>query len=343
MDEYYNFLISHVKPFCKPASGGRWVNCRCFYCPDSKNMSHGHMYISIPQSEGDVSIYYCQKCKTVGLVTPKKLIEWNIYDYNIASYLSKINKTASPRSHKYMGLDKYDTVNDTISRNDRTQYKLDYINKRLGTNLSLTDCLKLKIVLNLSDLFKRNYLVPTRDSRIMESLDKGFLGFLSVDNAFLNMRNVGLIENLHPSINMRYVNYNIYGKYDNSHRFYTIPANIDIADNSPVRLHVSEGPFDALSIYLNLKRNSDRDICTSVGGSGYKGVIRYFITLLSLPNIEIHVYPDNDQSRYSILDIAEYIRPFKYPFYIHRNVYPGEKDFGVDINKIKEVVEKVDV
>ena len=78
--DYAQYLMTHIKPICKPASGGRWLNCRCFYCPDSKNPNHAHMYISIPQSENDVSVYYCQKCKAVGLVTSQKLIEWNIFD-----------------------------------------------------------------------------------------------------------------------------------------------------------------------------------------------------------------------------------------------------------------------
>lgn len=73
-EEYTQYLITHIKPICRPTSGGRWLNCRCFYCPDSKNPNHAHMYISVPQSENDVSVYYCQKCKSVGLVISQKLI-----------------------------------------------------------------------------------------------------------------------------------------------------------------------------------------------------------------------------------------------------------------------------
>ena len=47
---YRNFLLANI-PSASKASGGREVTCRCFYCPDSVDKSHGHMYISIPQSD----------------------------------------------------------------------------------------------------------------------------------------------------------------------------------------------------------------------------------------------------------------------------------------------------
>ena len=341
--DYMQFLMAHIKPICKPTSGGRWLNCRCFYCPDSKNPNHAHMYISIPQSENDVSVYYCQKCKAVGLVTPQKLIEWNVYDSNLATDLNKWNHRVMklPQNIKYKGDVVYKLRNDYIEDDELSAYKLQYINDRLGSGLSFNDCLKLKIVLNISDIFKRNNIQYTRDPRIIDQLDRGFVGFISKDNAFLNLRNIGIVKNLHESINTRYVNYNLMGKYDNAFRFYTIPATIDLLDPRPTRLHIAEGAFDILSIYLNLHRNTDRDIATAVGGSGYKGVIRYFISILKTPNLEIHLYPDNDQSRYVITDIANYIYPFRYKFFVHRNNYPGEKDFGVPINRISEIIERV--
>lgn len=68
ISEYKNFLLQNIQPWAKEASGGREINCRCFYCPDSKTRSKGHMYIKIPQSENDISTFYCQKCKTTGIV-----------------------------------------------------------------------------------------------------------------------------------------------------------------------------------------------------------------------------------------------------------------------------------
>ena len=155
------------------------------------------------------------------------------------------------------------------------------------------------------------------------------------------MRNLDIVKNIYKGIDMRYVNYNIFGKYDNTKRFYTIPTQIDLLDPRPLQLHIAEGPFDILSIYTNL-RDHDRSIFSSIGGSGYAGLLRIFICELKCPNMEIHIYPDNDVSRDYILDIIDILRPFKYTFYIHRNLYPGEKDFGVSASKIQEAIERID-
>lgn len=342
-NEYSLYLQTHIRPWCRKASGGRVVNCRCFYCSDSKNISHGHFYISIPQNDDEVSLFYCQKCKVGGIVTPEKLIEWNVFNSDVASELTQRNIKASrnPRNNKYFigGSMKYNIIYDDINDDELSRAKLQYINDRLGINLNYIDCMKLKIVLNLKDLFKKNILPRTRNVRIIDQLDSGFVGFISYDNAFVNMRKFTDKIQYHKSIDKRYVNYNLQNKYDNTCRFYCIPTTIDFMN--PVELHIAEGPFDILGIYYNTDKSHVNSIFTAVGGSGYKGLIRHFITLLKMPNIIIHIYPDNDQSRETILDISDYLYPFGYRFYIHRNQYPGEKDFGVPKEKIQEVVERI--
>ena len=39
--------------------------------------------------------------------------------------------------------------------------------------------------------------------------------------------------------------------------------------------------------------------------------------------------------------IVNVVKPFCCPIYIHRNLYPGEKDFGVSMDKIREAVIKM--
>lgn len=341
---FKEFLLNNIKPWAKEASGGRVVLCRCFYCSDSKHISHGHFYISIPQKDTEPSLFYCQKCKTGGIVTQSKLLEWGLYDPDVAVELTKYNarvlNLAENRIYKDSFI--YKVFNDVVSDDRLSIYKLNYINSRLGTNLTFQDCLNMKIVLNLTDLMKRNNLEPTRDWNIINQLDSGFVGFLSYDNAFLNMRNLGIVKDIYKGIDLRYVNYNLFGKYDNTKRFYTIPTQIDLSDQRPIQLHIAEGPFDILSICLNLRKNMSRCIFSSIGGSGYSGLLRTFISELKCPNLEIHIYPDNDISREYILNILNILKPFRYDMYIHRNVYPGEKDFGVSANKIRETIERID-
>ena len=92
---------------------------------------------------------------------------------------------------------------------------------------------------------------------------------------------------------------------------------------------------------MNLRKNNHNCIYTNIGGSGYFGILKFFIQKLTVPNIEIHLYPDNDFGRHNIITVINKFSIFNYPIYIHRNTYPGEKDFGVPINRINEVVEKI--
>ena len=73
-DLYRSHLLNSI-PTAVQASGGKQINCRCFFCPDGKNPSSKHFYISIPTEEKEPSLYYCHKCHSSGVMTYKKLIE----------------------------------------------------------------------------------------------------------------------------------------------------------------------------------------------------------------------------------------------------------------------------
>ena len=339
--QYRDFLLQSI-PGSKPASGGRVVNCRCLFCPDSKNPNSKHMYISIPQSNDEPSLYNCYKCHSSGVVTYKSLIEWDIYDDEIAMQLIELNKRCSKnKSFKKFSSDTRYNVRIATTRDDQiSKIKLKYINDRLGTNLTFEECRKLKIILNLYDIMKDNKIQDiTRDENIVDQLDKNFLGFLSIDNAFLNMRRVcpeGMVD---KSIDKRYINYRLFDKYDTSKRFYTVPTSVNLCTTERVKINIAEGPFDILSIYKNV-RAEEPGIYTSIAGSNYKGIVMYFLETFKIPYCEFHIYPDNDEqgSNKNINKIVNYIKPLKIPLYIHRNIYPNEKDFGVRPEKIKESI-----
>lgn len=341
-ESYRQFLKDNLKPWAKDAGGYREIVTRCPYCPDSNNPNKGHFYISIPTKEDELSFYDCKKCPAHGIVTPSKLIEWGITDVGFLTEITSYNKRVSSLSKNriYSNSMVFNVRYDYVTDDKLSNYKLNYLNNRLGVNLSIEDCKRLKIVLNLLDLFKINKLQFTRHENIMSQLDHNFLGFLSFDNAFVNLRNLNISKDIYEGIDKRYINYNLINKYDNSQRFYTIPTNIDIY--RPVTIHIAEGSFDILSIYLNLPQyNSGNDIYTSIGGNAYKGIIRFFITQLKLPNVIVHIYPDNDIERYKMVDFANFVRDLNIPVFVHRNIYKGEKDFGVSLSKIKEVVERM--
>ena len=333
-ESYIDFLTSHIKPFAHPVAGRKEVNCRCFYCADSSNIRKGHFYISVPK-EDEPSYFYCQKCHAQGIVTNDKLIEWGIFNSEMGVEITRYNSRvlSLTKNKKFANNLIYNIRNTFVSDDKLSLYKLKYINDRLGTNLTLPDCLKNKIVLNINDLITENRLELTRHPNIVDQLDANFLGFLSYDNAFVNMRKV-LDKDVYHTIDKRYINYNVFDKYDNTLKFYVLPTQIDLYNPAPVRLHLAEGPFDILSIKYNLVGENGRDIFVSVGGSSYKGCIRHFITNMGLYNLEIHIYMDNDQSRNQIYDIANLLQYFSIPLVIHNNSFPNEKDYGVPKDRI---------
>ena len=275
-------------------------------------------------------------------MTYKKLIEWDIYDDNVAVELINHNKNCDSNSmRKYMDRTHYVMRCISTTENDISAIKMKYINDRLGTNLNYKDFRDLKIILNLKDLLRDNNITDfTRHRNIVDQLDINFLGFLSIDNAFLNMRRLCDEGLVYESIDNRYINYKIFDKFDTSERFYTIPTAIDVLNPNRIKVHIAEGPFDILSIYKNV-RKQEPGIYTCIGGSNYKGIAMYFLENYKLPLAELHFYPDNDKygSTQKITNIAKYFFPMNVPVYLHRNIYPGEKDFGVHPTKINEAIQ----
>lgn len=340
-EEYKELLLQNIDRSILVA-GGREIQCRCRYCPDSKDpSSKGHFYISVPQNDEEFSFFDCKKCGAHGMVTPNKLVEWGIYSENLIGKLYEHNKVASrnPRNFSLLEREVYILNNGYIRDDKLSDIKLKYINKRIGTNLSFNDLMKLKIVLNLKDLLMWNNITEyTRYPDIIDQLDESFLGFISLDNAFINMRLLRSEGSVYKSIDKRYVNYNIFNKTTNTERFYTLPTELRLGPDI-MRIHIAEGPFDILSIALNLRSDEiGKSIFTSVAGSGYKGLLQHFICQFRLPFLEIHLYPDNDKlgSDEKMEEIVNDIKPFHFPIYIHRNMYGNEKDFGVKPSKIKE-------
>ena len=338
---YVNFLNSRMSN-AKFASGRKFINCRCPMCGDSVNPKSAHLYIRIPWDNNSVSWYYCHKCISSGVMTYRTLIEWDIFDQEIANQLTELNSRClnGPRQSRYFNRTIYNITNTYTTIDDKSEYKRQYICNRLGYDLSYKELKDLKIVLNLKDLLNENRVDKiTRDISIVNELNREFIGFLSIDNAFLNMRRTCEEGIVYKSIDKRYVNYKIYDKDDTTQRFYTIPTIVDLNTTGRIPFHIAEGPFDILSIYLNL-RNKSNGIYTSVTGSNYISIILFFLIDLRLPNIELHIYPDNDKfgSDDKMYKLISKLPDPTIPVYIHRNIYDGQKDFGVPKNMINESI-----
>lgn len=337
------FLLNTI-PSARLASGGKLITCRCFECGDSKKDSrHTHMYIGMPTSS-DYGWYYCHLCNCGGPLTHRKLLDWGIFDPDLANDLF-LHGASIGNSYRYrkFGTGKiYNVINDVIKNDEISKKKITYVNNRLGTNLTPTDFMNLKLVVNLNDIIERNNIKTlTRDFNAVQDLDRAFVGFLSMDNGFVTLRKLDN-QLVYKSVDSRYVNYRLFDKEDTSERFYVVPQTIDLLQPNRIKLHVAEGGFDILSIYLNV-RKQEPGIYATVSGSNYSSVISYFMMEKMIPNLEVHLYPDNDQPKWKIDSIVRSYYPFQMPIYIHRNISPKEKDFGVSPDRIKETIVKANI
>jgi len=336
-DRFTEYIMTMI-PNARLASGGKEIVCKCKYCMDSLDPTHGHMYIKVPQDKSDAPVFHCFKCQTAGVLDSRTLIEWGIYDPVIGTEIDKINKTAA-KSKKNVGYNRdwYQLFNHVDDYN-LAHKKLNYINQRLGTDLSIETCLKEKIIFNLEDVLRYNKIDTfTRNPNIIHQINDNFVGFLSLDNNFINFRRICEEGIVYESIDKRYINYNIHGKLDNTEKMYVLPATIDLTNPYPVDIHIAEGPFDILSIKYNL-RGCSNGIYAAITGSGYKGLVKHIITNFEIFNFTLHMYPDNDAlgDLRAMEEIYNMIKPYSAQMYIHRN--EGEKDFGVPMDRIHEQI-----
>ncbi len=346
------FLLNNIPG--KVVSGDKEFLCRCPFCGDSVHLKSAHFYINLPSSDETPVMYHCKKCNTSGVLNRSVLRQLGVelIDQDVLSDLisrhKKLNGNFIRGSNKNKSIYKFKTSNNFISINENTEYKLKYINNRLGLNLSYQDILDCKIVLNLYDLWndKSNnwYLRNTRDKRIMDELNDSFIGFLGYNNGVLNMRNLKDKKDYTKYLNKRYVNYNLFNSEDleGTSKYYIIPTTIDTLNPDPVKIHIAEGPFDVLSIFYNLY-NGDKynSIYASIEGKSYVNIVKFFLADLKIINAEIHIYFDNDVKQKEIQGILEQLQYLDLDIYFHWNRYKNEKDYGVPKSNIIDYCEHV--
>lgn len=341
-----NFInrIRSFYPNLKVASGGSEVVCRCPYCGDSKDPKHAHLYIKVPQSEEELSFYDCKKCPAFGVVGIDFLRKLGCEDTSLLVEITKHNSEVMnlPKYKSIKQIDIYPLNIGYIREEPLNIAKLAYINERIGSNFTISDLSSLKIFLNLYDIININNLELTRHQMTCNDLDKWFIGFISYDNSFAGLRKVTNRE-LYKSINKRYINYTLVNKTDDAKNFYVIPTMIDILNPVPVKIHLAEGQFDILSIFYNLNNcNREQNIYIACGGKSYSQALEFILLETGIINYDVHYYPDKDVTdEYFFNDVQSKVQLLPANINIHRNIYPGEKDYGVPMNKIIDSVKVI--
>lgn len=318
-------------------SGGNELACSCPFCGEQRPK----LYIGPFDDTEEQIRYHCFKCKTSGVVN-----EDFLYNYGISSIDEDIIKSNKGNSYKSKGIDRelsHNLTCNNITINQLSDYKLQYINNRLGTKFSYQDCINNKIILNINDLLQENNIrFLTRHPDTIEQLNSYFIGFLSRSNSGLNMRNLisgSYAESkLQESLRQKYINYKIFKETVNND-FYILPTVIDTTKH--LKVYIAEGPFDVLGIKYNLIKQSDNCIYIAGKGKAYEKALLWVVKTLTPYDIEIHYFPDKDVPDKFIHNIINSFKPFGYTFYIHRNVYKNEKDYGVPEWRINDMCWKI--
>lgn len=303
---------------------------------------HHHMSICLG-NDGKPLFYNCfRNTKHRGILNADSLLAltWNspiVVDTALIQAIEDFNKHSSHYSrYKLIKDDKFNiSSNHSIITTDSIETKRQYICNRLGLDISLEELIKNKIIFSIKELLWRNYIREyTRDKRVMDVLDQYFVGFLSNNNGSISLRNMvyGNID-LGNTLNYRYIKYLVVQGAPAG--YYIIPSFCDITKR--IEVNIAEGHFDILSIFYNIY-NGDREnkVYGCIGGNSYLNIIKYFLCDIGLVNPVFHIFLDNDINRYNIEYIKKILSPLRIEVYIHMNIHPNEKDFGVPKDKIKD-------
>ena len=329
------YMVTHFN--AKIASGGKEIVKRCHFCGDSRDPSDRHLYIGI--NKGFIK-YNCFKCNARGIVDAKFLRDLDCYDTGLINLCVDQNKKLlDPDLYKSGSLNNFYSKNIVIplSDNDFARKKLNYISNRMGYVFNVHDAARFKIILNLKDFLNINGINKyTRHPDLVDLIDKYFVGFLSMDNKYVMMRRLIPEGKLPEQIDTRYLNYNIFGNTNNALKYYTIPGIINI--NQPLDIHIAEGGFDILSIYLNVAPIGSNAIYSAIGGKSYLNLVKFFIINYGFMKFNLHLYPDADIDFKQMKIIKNEIDPFGVNCFVHRNIAEGQKDYGV---RIDQIIDKV--
>ena len=311
---------------------GKQHYTRCPYCGDSKNLSHAHMSIMIDVESDSPMLFRCFKCDMKGMVTEETLNDLDLYiDNDMKSSLKSFNKKAMKLS-KIVNTDMEKFSVPVYTNNYQNSSKLNYINERLGTNIDFTEAKDLKLVLNVFDFMKFNEITEIEGMRysMLKLLHNDYIGFLSCNNNCIVFRDIT------GKNKYRYFKVTLNTKNVNQDNFYALPNKINLLYTNDINIHISEGTFDIISIYKNLINTKENNFFYANCGFGSTSIIKYLLHHGINTGLNIHIYSDNDKTDYDHKKYLQHNPIIKWVdnIYIHRNAFPGEKDYGIPKGRI---------
>lgn len=311
---------------------------RCPSCGDKPdNLNTGHLYIRINPNDNYPILFNCFRCPYKGILKNEDLELLGIEDNDLKQGIYAFNKQYSKFDNKNLENKKEVSYQFELPPLYRCA-KTDYINGRLGLNLSIEEMTKLKIITSFKDFLKLNEISKiTCEPFVARNIQDYYVGFLSSSNTHILFRDVSGKQKF------RWIKYPIYKTTEISQKhYYAIPNAVDIMSPEPLTINMAEGVMDILSVAYNLGYNRDDCLNFAVCGKYYNSMILKLIHLgLVGRNITLNIFSDNDHTydtsvAYYRKDIGRYS-----PLFGSINVYYNKKSKDCGVPKDQIMLEKI--
>lgn len=269
---------------------------RCPSCGDKENNENtGHLYIRINTNDNTPIVYKCHRCPYHGLLTPDDLELLDINDKNLKEGLFTLNKKGAKYDSKNISNVKETVYNLTVPAID-DRIKLDYINRRLGTNFTSDMCEELRLIPSLGEFLNANGIRHiTCNSFVARMLNDYYVGFLTSNGSQILFRDVTEHQKY------RWVKYEIFEREAvdklGSKNFYALPISIDPMTTDEITVNMAEGVMDILSVGYNLGYRKDNCLNVAVGGKYYLAMFNRLIHMgIVGNNVRVNIFSDNDHT-----------------------------------------------
>lgn len=314
---------------------------RCPFCGDSLNPNHAHMGINIDVDNDDMMLYNCLKCGASGIVDDDLLDELEIFlSSDEAKQLKSYNKKATKLSGRRTIIRTEKFVIPLFSPSRNSDDKLQYLNHRIGANIDYGTVGDYRIILSLAEFMTANEIkklenVPDWKLRYLEM---NYIGFLSSNKNSITFR---CIRN-DPKFR-RYDKVILNPNNQDNATFYSIPSRIDMLYDGEFHIHIAEGTFDILGVRHTVNPQYENQAFYAACGYSYLRIIKFLAKNGLISHMNLHIYADRDKTDWDHLKLLNRstTSALLEHVYLHRNGVPGQKDYGVTPDLIKDTYRKL--
>lgn len=321
--------LKRMNPF--HTRGRHQYSIRCPMCGDSrKSKRNTHFYVNIDPYSDTPVLYHCFICTQGGLLNPTMLKHMDIRDIDLNSGLTSLNRHIrtnyvkyQPRREKLQYI-----VPDAIGdKSDETKRK--YISDRLGIEFTYKELLKLKTIFSLGDFVVQNEIEElTVFQEKAEAIDDNYVGFLTMNNEFINFRQVKKCKY------KRYEKYSVERDMVDTVRFYTIPTTVNLLTPETITINIAEGVFDIMGVYYHIDNGGKpNSIYSAITGSDYMSVMDYYISEGFVGNVVVNIYSDSEVPRGVYNRVLRSYGDWVEEINLFYNTL--DEDFGVPLNRIR--------